>query len=149
MFDPLALVKKTVTILDNVNWEAYGDHRATDYITYVQGRYGDESSLMDGLLGEFLVQVLGFTLHQDLLPQMTDKTTGKRPDYIPDDTHLHPFVFDAKGTDTITLGRHYDQIADYVRSEGLQRCVTIVTVFISLLQGLWSSVGHQARSNGR
>jgi len=112
--------EKTVNILNNVNWAAYGGHQATDYLAYIQGQHHDEISLMDGLRGEFLEQLLGFTLHQDLLPQMTAKTTGKRPDYIPDDTHLHPFVFDAKGTDTTDLGQHYNQIASYMRSKGLR-----------------------------
>jgi hypothetical protein len=116
----LQIVEKTINILDGVNWAAYGDHQTADYPAYIRGQHSDEASLMDGLLGEFLEQVLGFTLHQDLHPQMTAQTTGKRPDYIPDDTHLHPFVFDAKGSDTTDLGQHYDQIAGYVRGKGLR-----------------------------
>jgi len=113
-------IEKTISILNKVSWTAYGDHRATDYLTYIQGQHSDESGLMDHLLGEFLEQVLGFHLNQDLHPQMAAKTTGKRPDYIPDDTHLHPFVFDAKGSDTTDLGQHYDQIAGYMHSRGLR-----------------------------
>ena len=120
MSNDLQATEKTISILDNVNWAAYGDHRATDYLAYIQGQHSDEISLMDRLLGEFLEQVLGFMLRQDLHPQMTARTTGKRPDYIPDDTHLHPFVFDAKGTDTADLGQHYGQIASYMRSKGLR-----------------------------
>ncbi|MBU0705241.1 MAG: type I restriction enzyme HsdR N-terminal domain-containing protein, partial [Chloroflexi bacterium] len=120
MSNDLALVEKTIAILEQVNWAAYGNHQAADYLAYVQGQHADEISLMDGLLSEFLEQVLGFTLHRDLLPQITSKTTGKRPDYIPDDAHLHPFVFDAKGTDTTDLGQHYDQIARYMRAKGLR-----------------------------
>ena len=120
MSNCLQIVERTINILDSVNWAAYGDHQAADYLAYIQGQHGDEVSLMDGLLGEFLEQVLGFTLHQDLHPQMTAKTTGKRPDYIPGDTHLHPFVFDAKGSDTTNLAQHYDQIAGYMRSKGLR-----------------------------
>ena len=116
MSDELRIIEKTFNILNKVNWAAYGDHEATDYLAYIQGEHGDEISLMDGLLGEFLEQVLSFTLHKDLLPQMTTKATGERPDYIPDDTHLHPFVFDAKGTDTTDLDEHYDQITRYMRS---------------------------------
>ena len=120
MSNDLQVIGKTVNILNNVNWAAYGDHQATDYLAYVQGQHSDEVGLMDRLLGEFLEQVLDFSLNQDLHPQMTTKTTGKRPDYIPDDTHLHPFVFDAKGTDTTDLGQHYGQIASYMRSKGLR-----------------------------
>ncbi len=74
---------------------------------------------MDRLLGDVLERVLGFTINQDLLTQVTTTSTGKRPDYIPEDTRLHPFVFDAKGTDTTDLGQHYDQLAGYMRSKGL------------------------------
>lgn len=120
MSNDLQIIEKAINILNDVNWVAYGDHQATDYSAYIQGQHSDEISLMDRLLGEFLEQVLGFTLHRDLHPQMTARTTGKRPDYIPDDTHLHPFVFDAKGTDTTDLGQYYDQIAGYMRSKGLR-----------------------------
>jgi len=120
MSNDLQIIEKTVSILDKVNWVAYGGYQAAEYLTYIQGQHGDEISLMDRLLGEFLEQVLGFNLNQDLHPQMTTKPTGKRPDYIPDDAHLHPFVFDAKGSDTTNLGQHYDQIADYMRSKGLR-----------------------------
>ncbi|MEA3341852.1 MAG: N-6 DNA methylase, partial [Chloroflexota bacterium] len=120
MSNDLALVEKTIAILEQVNWAAYSNHQAADYLAYVQGQHADEISLMDGLLNEFLEQVLGFTLHQDLLPQITSKPTGKRPDYVPDDVHLHPFIFDAKGTDTTDLGQHYDQIARYMRAKGLR-----------------------------
>jgi len=120
MSDQLRIIEKTFDILNNVNWAAYGDHQATDYLTYIEGEFNDEITLMDDLLGDFLEQVLGFTLHKDLLPQMKTRPTGKRPDYVPDDTHLHPFVFDAKGTDTRDLGQHYKQIADYMRSKGLR-----------------------------
>jgi len=120
MSDNLALVEKTIALLEQVNWTAYGDHHAVDYLTYEQAPHGDEASLMADLLVEFLEQVLGFTLHRDLLPQITNPTIGKRPDYIPDDTHLHPFVFDAKGTNTTDLGPHYDQIASYMRANRLR-----------------------------
>ncbi|MFH1927237.1 MAG: hypothetical protein ABIK79_03545 [Chloroflexota bacterium] len=104
MYNHLQIIETTVSILNNVNWAAYGDHQATDYLAYICGRHGDEAILMDRLLGEFLEQVLGFSLNQDLHLQMVTKTTGKRPDYIPYDTHLHPFIFDAKGTDTADRG---------------------------------------------
>lgn len=120
MPNDVSLIETTIAILDGVNWAAYGDHQAADYLAYVQGAHGDERELMDGLLGEFLEKILGFTLHQDLLSQRTSKVSGKRPDFIPDDTHLHPFVFDAKGTDTQDLGRHYAQIAHYMRTRALR-----------------------------
>ena len=124
-FTPQQIIEQTIAILNGVNWAAYGDHQVTNYLAYVQGQHSDEIGLMDRLLGEFLEQVLGFTLHQDLHPQMTAKTTGKRPDYIPDNTHLHSFVFDAKGSDTTDLGQHYDQIAGYMRSKGLRYGVLV------------------------
>jgi len=39
----------------------------------------------------------------------TQESTVGRPDYIPVDTRTHPFVFDAKGTDTQDLSWHYPQ----------------------------------------
>ncbi len=47
------------------------------------------------------------------------KGIGK-PDYIPVDTRTHPFVFDAKGTDTQHLSQHYPQIKKYIESQGLK-----------------------------
>ncbi len=75
---------------------------------------------MDPRFGVFLQQVLGYTLNVDLRTQDTARTTGDRPDYIPDDTLLHSFVFDAKGSNTRDLGDHYDQIARYIRDKGLR-----------------------------
>lgn len=113
------LVQKTVNILDSVNWAAQGNHKAADYKSYIQEKHADEIGLMDGLLGEFLQKVLGFNLLNDLQQQQTQKTTGGRPDYIPDDTHLHPFVFDAKGSDTANLDSHYKQIEGYIVAQGV------------------------------
>jgi len=34
MSNDLQIIEKTVNILNNVNWAAYGDHRTTDYLSY-------------------------------------------------------------------------------------------------------------------
>ncbi len=59
MSNDLQIIEKTINILNSINWAAYGDHQAADYLAYIQGQHGDEIGLMDRLLGEFLEQVLG------------------------------------------------------------------------------------------
>jgi hypothetical protein len=120
MSDHIRLISTTIEILDEVKWDVYGDRLALNYLTYIDRHQADEVSLMDSLLGSFLERVLGYTLNQNLFRQASSKSTGKRPDYLPVDTHLHPFVFDAKGSDTVDLSEHWHQIDDYVRTRGLQ-----------------------------
>lgn len=113
------LIEKTVQILDSVSWKSHGSPQTKDYPSYIHEKHSDERTLTDTLLGKFLEQVLGFSVPNDLLTQTSQSKTGKYPDYIPADTYLHSFVFDAKGTDTTNLGSHYAQIKSYVSGAAL------------------------------
>ena len=61
---------------------------------------------------------MGFKFGKTIATQ--ESTEVGRPDYIPVDTRTHPFVFDAKGTDTQDLSWHYPQIKKYIESQGLR-----------------------------
>jgi hypothetical protein len=115
----LDIVKKTVQILSSVSYENYSDGKANTYLEYIEGSRADEDRLISPiLLRKFLVDVLSFELGKTIATQES-KGVGK-PDYIPVDTRTHPFVFDAKGTDTLDLSQHYPQIKKYIESQGLK-----------------------------
>lgn len=112
-------IKKTVQILSSVSYENYSDEKAKTYLEYMEGSRADEDRLISPvLLRKFLEDVLGFKLGETIATQES-KGVG-RPDYIPVDTRTHPFVFDAKGTDTRDLSQHYPQIKKYIESQGLR-----------------------------
>jgi len=72
---------------------------AKTYIEYLNGERRDEDKLISPiLLRKFLEDVLGFRLGESIYAQ--ERKKGGKPDYIPIDIRTHPFVFDAKGTDT-------------------------------------------------
>ena len=62
--------------------------------------------------------MLGFRLGESIYAQ--ERKKGGKPDYIPIDIRTHPFVFDAKGTDTKDLSKHFPQIKKYIVSERLK-----------------------------
>lgn len=115
----LDIVKKTVQILSSVSYENYSDEKTKTYLEYIEGSRADEDRLISPiLLRKFLGDVLSFELGKTIATQES-KGVGK-PDYIPVDTRTHPFVFDAKGTDTRDLSQHYPQIKKYIESQGLK-----------------------------
>lgn len=115
----LDVVKKTVQILNSVSYENYSDEKTKTYLEYIEGSRADEDRLISPVLfRKFLEVVLGFELGKTIATQET-KAIGK-PDYIPVDTRTHPFVFDAKGTDTQHLSQHYSQIKKYIISSELK-----------------------------
>jgi len=115
----LELIKKTVQILDSVSYENYSDEKVKTYLEYIKGFRADEDRLISPvLLRKFLKEILGFELGKTIATQES-KGVG-RPDYIPVDTRTHPFVFDAKGTDTQRLSYHYPQIKKYIESQALK-----------------------------
>ena len=112
-------IKKTVQILNSVSYEKYSDEKVKTYLEYMGGSRADEDRLISPvLLRKFLEEVLGFKLGENIATQ--ESTGVGRPDYIPVDTRTHPFVFDAKGTDTRDLSQHYPQIKKYIESQGLK-----------------------------
>ena len=115
----LDLIKKTVRILDSVSYENYSDGKTKTYPEYMRGSRADEDKLISPiLLPKFLQEILDFKLGKTVATQEY-RAVGK-PDYIPVDTQTHPFVFDAKGTDTQDLSRHYSQIKKYIVSRNLK-----------------------------
>lgn len=119
MKESLDLIKRTIQILNSVSYENYSDQKTKTYLEYINGSRADEDRLISPiLLRKFLEEILGFRLGETISTQES-KTIGK-PDYIPVDTQTHPFVFDAKGTDTQHLSRHYSQIKKYIDSQGLK-----------------------------
>ena len=117
--DSINSIKKTVQILSSVSYENYSDGKAKTYLEYMEGSRADEDRLISPiLLQEFLKEILGFKFGKTIATQ--ESTGVGRPDYIPVDTRTHPFVFDAKGTDTRDLSQHYPQIKKYIESQGLE-----------------------------
>ena len=119
MKEKTKIIRKTIKILDSVPYENYSDGIAKTYIEYINGERSDEDKLISPiLLRKFLEDVLGFKLGESIYTQ--EKKKGGKPDYIPIDIRTHPFVFDAKGTDTKGLSKHFPQIKRYIVSEGLK-----------------------------
>ena len=115
----LDVIKKTIRILSSVSYENYSDEKTKTYLAYIKGSRADEDKLIFPiLLRKFLEEILGFELGKTIATQES-KGVGK-PDYIPVDTRTHPFVFDAKGTDSQNLSQHYPQIKKYIKSRGLR-----------------------------
>ena len=119
MKETIKITKKTIEILDSVPYENYSDGMAKTYIEYINGERRDEDKLISPiLLRKFLEDVLGFRLGESIYAQ--ERKKGGKPDYIPIDIRTHPFVFDAKGTDTKDLSKHFPQIKKYIVSERLK-----------------------------
>jgi hypothetical protein len=115
----LDIIKKTVQILDSVSYKNYSNEKIKTYPEYMEGSRADEDKLISPiLLHKFLEQVLHFEFGKTIATQES-KGVGK-PDYIPVDIRTHPFVFDAKGTDTQRLSQHYPQIKRYIEPQGLK-----------------------------
>jgi type I restriction-modification system DNA methylase subunit len=115
----LEFIRETVQILDSISYDNYSDEKTKSYLEYMEGSRADEDRLISPiLLRKFLEAILGFELGKSIATQES-KGIGK-PDYVPVDTRTHPFVFDAKGTDTQYLSQHYPQIKKYISSYGLK-----------------------------
>jgi uncharacterized protein YoxC len=115
----LEIIKKTIQILDSVSYKNYSNGKDKTYLEYMKGSRADEDKLISPILfRKFLELILGFELGKNINTQ--ELKVGGKPDYIPVDTHTHPFVFDAKGTDTYKLSQHHPQIERYIQSQGLK-----------------------------
>lgn len=115
----LEIIKKTIKILDSVSYKNYSNGKDKTYLEYMKGSRADEDKLISPILfRKFLESILGFELGKNITTQ--ELKVGSKPDYIPTDTHTHPFVFDAKGTDTCKLSQHHPQIKRYIQSQGLK-----------------------------
>ena len=111
-----SLVSKICSILDKLDYRAYSGGRASYYLDYIQGEYKDELTLVDPVfLPQFVTEVLGFTLGISLIPKEKAETSRERPDFLPKDSHLHPFIFETKGTDSRNLAIHFPQVQSYIQ----------------------------------
>jgi len=115
----LDFIKKTIQILDSVSYENYSNGKDKTYLEYMKGSRADEDKLISPILfRKFLESILGFELGKNINTQ--ELKVGGKPDYVPVDTHTHPFVLDIKGTDTYKLYQHHPQIKRYIQSHGLK-----------------------------
>ena len=113
------LVSKLCSILDKLDYRAYSSGRTSRYLDYIQGDYKDELTLVDPVFfPQFAREILSFTLGVSLVPKEKAETSSERPDFLPRDLHLHPFIFETKGTDTIDLAIHFPQVQSYIQKTG-------------------------------
>ncbi len=110
------LVSKLCSILDRLDYRAYSGGKASYYLDYIQGEYKDELTLVDPVFfPKFATEILGFILGISLIPKEKTETSGERPDFLPKDLHLHPFIFEIKGTDSRDLEMHFPQVQSYIQ----------------------------------
>jgi len=113
------LASKVYSILNKLDYGAYSGGRASYYLDYIQGGYKDELTLVDPVFfPQFAREVLGFILGTSLIPKEKTETSGERPDFLPRDLHLHPFMFETKGTDSRDLALHFPQVQSYIQKTG-------------------------------
>ncbi|MDP2208480.1 MAG: N-6 DNA methylase [Bacteroidota bacterium] len=113
-FDNLNLIKKTIEILDSVDYSKYS--RAQNYEKYALEAHADERKLIQPILfTKFLEQVLGFKLGETVWAEQSEE--GNAPDFLPVDTYTHSFLFDTKSTAATeqTIKKHIPQIRRYIR----------------------------------
>jgi hypothetical protein len=117
----IEVIRKTVSILDSVDYGRYSEGKANAYLEYSSGAWVDERKLIAPILfPKFLEQVLNFKLGETVATQETVAKGRDIPDYIPIDTRTHPFVFDCKGMDTSVLSNWYPQIERYIEAQDLK-----------------------------
>ena len=110
------LVSKLCSILDRLDYRTYSGGKASYYLDYIQGEYKDELTLVDPVFfPKFATEMLGFALGVSLIPKEKTETSGERPDFLPKDLHLHPFIFEIKGTDSRDLELHFPQVQSYIQ----------------------------------
>jgi len=115
-------IRKTISILDSsVDYKRYSQGKARGYLEYASGAWTDERKLIAPILfPKFLEQILDFKLGETIGTQESAPEGGDIPDYIPIDTHTHPFVFDCKGMNTLELSKWHDQIKRYLETQNLK-----------------------------
>jgi len=117
----IEIIRKTISILDSVDYKHYSEGKTSAYLEYTSGAWTDERKLIAPILfPKFLEQVLDFKLGETIGTQETTPEGRDIPDYIPADIRTHPFVFDCKGMDTFDLSKWYDQIKRYMETQNLK-----------------------------
>jgi type I restriction-modification system DNA methylase subunit len=132
MKEELRLVQLIIRILDSPNYEHYSEGKANDYLNYFKDHRADEDRLIvPVLLPKFLEQMLEFRLGKTIGAQ--EPGAEGKPDFIPIDKQTHPFVFDAKGSDTHDLSIHYRDKRKYLKVHNISYLILVnmrgLTVF--------------------
>jgi len=122
----IGIIRKTISILDSVDYKRYSEGEASAYLEYVSGAWTDERKLIAPILfPKLLEQILGFKLGEPIGTQEATPEGRDTPDYIPADTRTHPFLFDCKGMDTSDLSKWYGQIKRYLETQNLKYGVLV------------------------
>jgi len=122
MQDPMNAIRRTIQILDTPNYMHYSDSKAKSYLDYFESSWSDEDRLIvPVLLPKFLEESLGFKIGQTISAK--EPTQTGRPDFVPTDLRTHPFVFEAKGSDSHDLSQHYNEKRKYLEIHDVQYLV--------------------------
>ena len=115
------LINALIAILNNIDYKAYSDGRAAHYLEYIKGDWKDEIKLVDPVFFPvFASKILGFSFGTSIIPKEKAGGSAERPDFLPNDLSLHPFIFETKGTDCQDLNIHYTQVKGYLQKTGAQ-----------------------------
>jgi len=115
-------IRKTIQILDSPDYAHYSSGRAHTYVEYFKDAWTDEDRLIvPVLLPKFLEEVLGFKLGQTISAK--EPTQMGKPDFVPVDLRTHPFVFEAKGSDSLDLSQHFGEKRKYLEAHRVQYLV--------------------------
>lgn len=119
MKDSLIPLRKTVQILNTPKYSHYSNSKAETYPNYFAGSWPDEDRLIAPvLLPKFFEEILGFKIGQTISAK--EPTETGKPDFVPTDLRTHPFVFEAKGSDSQELSQHYYEKRKYLEVQGVQ-----------------------------
>lgn len=115
------LISTLLEILNSIDYRIYGNGRASNYFEYIKGHYKDEIKLVDPVFfPSFVSQILDFSFGTSIIPKEKAGGSGERPDFLPTDLSLHPFIFETKGNDCEDLTIHYPQVQGYIQKTGAQ-----------------------------
>ncbi len=115
------LTNTFLEILDSIDYQVYSNGRASNYLEYIKGNYKDEMKLVDPVFfPSFVFKIMGFSFGTTIIPKEKASGSGERPDFLPKDLNLHPFIFETKGSDCDDLTIHYPQLQSYLQKTGAQ-----------------------------
>jgi len=110
------IIAKAVAVLDRYSklYSQLSHGRFTDYSSYMasDGCPDEDEFIKPKLLTDFLREVLLFPPDEFVSEHAV--STGI-PDFQPTDTLLHPFFFEAKGSDAVDLTQHQAQVSRYLK----------------------------------
>ena len=119
--DARKLVSNLYSALYSLDYKTLSSGRAISYLEYLKGNYTDEQTLVDPVFfPKFAEKILGFKIGSSIIPKKSVEASGEHPDFVPSDSHVHPFVFETKGTDSKDLTIHFPQVQDYIEKTGTE-----------------------------